>query len=129
METKGTVEAENKGSGLCLHFKGPWTIDSTFPTFAEIKTLFPNSIDAICFNTEELQDWDSRFLIILNEIKKYATLNAAIFVADGLPSGVQRLLLLASASPEKAPFKPEEGSYSFLETVGSKTSRLIEDSS
>ncbi len=128
METKGTVEAENKGSGLCLHFKGPWTIDSTFPTFAEIKTLLPNSIDSLCFNTEELQDWDSRFLIILNDIKKYATLNSALFVADGLPSGVQRLLLLASASPGKAPFKPEDGSHSFLETVGSKTSRLIEDS-
>lgn len=129
METKGTVEAENKGSGLCLHFKGPWTIDSSFPSFAEIKTLLPDSIDSICFDTEELQDWDSRFLIILNDIKEYATLNSAHFVADGLPSGVQRLLLLASASPGKAPFKPEDGSHSFLETVGSKTSRLIEDSS
>ena len=128
METKGTVEAENKGSGLCLHFKGPWTIDSTFLTFAEIKTLFPNSIDSLCFNTEELQDWDSRFLIVLNDIKQYAVLNSALFVADGLPSGVQRLLLLASASPGKAPFKPEGGSHSFLETVGSKTSRLIKDS-
>jgi phospholipid/cholesterol/gamma-HCH transport system permease protein len=128
METKGTVEAEKKGSGLCLHFKGPWTIGSTFPSFAEIKTLFPDSIDSLCFDTEELQDWDSRFLIILNDIKEYATLNAALFVADGLPSGVQRLLLLASASPGKAPVKSEDGSHSFLETIGSKTSRLIEDS-
>ncbi|MDO9040908.1 MAG: ABC transporter permease [Desulfocapsaceae bacterium] len=128
METSGTVEAENKGSGLYLHFKGQWTIGSVFPSFTEIKSLFPGSIDSICFDTVELQDWDSRFLIILSDIKNHATLNAILFVADGLPVGVQRLLTLASASPEKTPFKPEERNQSFLETVGSKTSHLIEDS-
>jgi phospholipid/cholesterol/gamma-HCH transport system permease protein len=128
METKGTVEADKKGSGLCLVFKGQWTIGSAFPSFIEIKTLFSGSINSISFNTKELHDWDSRFLIILSDIKNHATLNAILFVADGLPAGVQRLLTLASASPEKTPFKPEERNQSFLETVGSKTSHLIEDS-
>ncbi len=128
METRGTVEAEKKGSDLCLHFKGQWTIGSAFSSFIEIKTLFPGSIDSISFNTEELQDWDSRFLIILNDIKSHAMLNTVLFVTDGLPAGVQRLLTLASASPGKAPFQPEERNQSFLETVGSKTSHLIEDS-
>jgi phospholipid/cholesterol/gamma-HCH transport system permease protein len=128
MEIRGTVEAKKKGSDLCLHFMGQWTIGSAFPSFAEIKNLFPGSIDSICFDTSELQDWDSRFLIILSDIKNHATLNSILFTADGLPAGVQRLLTLASASPEKTPFKPEESNQSFLETVGSKTSHLIEDS-
>ena len=128
MEIRGTVEAEEKGAALCLHFKGHWTIGSAFPSFNEIKTLFPDSINSIGFKTEELQDWDSRFLIILCEIKDYATLDTVLFVTDGLPAGVQRLLTLASASPEKTPFKPEESNQSLLETIGSKTSHLLEDS-
>ncbi len=128
MERRGTVEAEKKESDLCLHFKGQWIIGSAFPTFIEIKALFSGSIDSISFDTKELQDWDSRFLIVLSDIKNHATLNTLLFVADGLPAGVQRLLTLASASPERPPFKPEDRNQSFLETVGSKTSHLIEDS-
>ena len=127
METRGTVEVENTRSGLCLHFKGQWTIGSVFPSFTEIKSLFPGSIDSICFDTAELQEWDSRFLIILSEISNHASMNAFLFVKDGLPAGVKRLLTLASASPEKIPFKPAESNQSFFETVGSKTSHLIED--
>lgn len=131
METRGFIEAEGKGATLSLRFKGQWTISSTFPSFNEIKSLFSDTtekIDSICFDTKELQAWDSRFLIILNDIKEHATANNVLFVAEGLPAGVQRLLTLASASPGKAPIKPDEKSQSFLETVGNKTSHLIQDS-
>ncbi|MBU3943922.1 MAG: ABC transporter permease [Proteobacteria bacterium] len=129
LRTEGTVETETKGTDLHLSFKGQWTIHSVFPSFVEIKSFFTNKISSISFNTEELQAWDSRFLIILNDIKEYANLNNILFIVKNLPSGVQRLLALASASPEKAPFKPEVRDQSFLETVGDKTSHLIQDCS
>ncbi|MDD3814461.1 MAG: ABC transporter permease [Desulfocapsaceae bacterium] len=129
LRAEGTVEAEKKGTDLHLSFKGQWTIHSVFPSFIEIKSFFTDKTDSISFNTEELQAWDSRFLIILNDIKEFANLNNILFVAEELPSGAQRLLALASASPGKAPFKPEERDQSFLATVGDKTSYLIQDCS
>lgn len=127
MKTTGVVEAKNRGAGLTLHFKGHWTMNSAFPTSAEIKFLITDTVASISFDTAELQAWDSRFLIILCDISEYATLNALQFITDGLPSGVQRLLALTSASPGKPPFQPEDTGQSFLEIVGNKTSHLIQD--
>ncbi|MEK6201653.1 MAG: hypothetical protein N2A40_04440, partial [Desulfobulbaceae bacterium] len=130
METQGFIEGENKGADLSLHFKGQWTISSTFPSLAEITSLFsdtPDKIVSVCFDSNELQAWDSRFLVILNDIKEYAAANNILFAAEGLPSGVQRLLTLASASPGKPSVKPDDTNPSFLETVGNKTSYLIQD--
>lgn len=127
VETRGTVEGEEQKTGLCLHFKGQWSINSAFPSFAEFKHLLTGKFASISFNTDELQAWDSRFLIVVNDIKEHAALNNILLAVEGLPSGVQRLLVLASASPGKPPFKPQESSQSFLETVGSKTTHLFED--
>lgn len=125
--TSGTVSVEPKGAGICLNFKGHWAIGSTFPPFAEIQSLFPGDFDAISFDTTALLKWDSRFLIILNDINEYAAQKNIPITNDGLPFGVQRLLKLSTASPEKAPFKPEQKSPAFLETVGDKTIHLIKD--
>ena len=128
METKGFIEAKNKGDALSLHFKGYWTIDSDFPAFAEFSSLLSTAISSIAFDTSELQAWDSRFLVILIDIQGYATTNNILLTTEGLPSGVQRLLTLASASRSKAPVKPDDHDQSFLQTVGDKTSDLIHDS-
>jgi len=125
----GTIEVKSTGADLCLHFAGRWAIGSLFPPFLEIRPLLPDTIKSISFNTTHLQTWDSRFLIILNDISEYAVKNDITLIVEGLPSGVQRLMVLSSASPEKAPVKPEEKSPSFLETVGNKTAHLIEDCS
>jgi phospholipid/cholesterol/gamma-HCH transport system permease protein len=131
MQEKGSVETESQGADLCLHFKGQWTLNSTFPSFTEIKSLFTqtsNASNSICFNTEELQAWDSRFLIILTDIKEYAATSGISLVTTGLPAGAQRLLTLAQTSHGKAPFKPEDIRPSFFETIGGKTLYLIQDS-
>lgn len=127
LETRGTVEGAEHETGLCLHFKGQWSINSVFPSFAEFKPLLTGEFGSISFNTKDLQAWDSRFLIVVNDIKEYAALNNISFAVEGLPHGAQRLLVLASASPGKPPFKPKESSHSFLETVGNNSTHLLED--
>ncbi len=123
----GTIDVKNRGTDLCLHFSRSWVIGSIFPSFLEIQPLFPNTIKSISFDTTSLRAWDSRFLIILNDIKEYADKNGITMIIEGLPSGVQRLLVLSSASPEKKPFRPEAKIPSFVETVGNKTAHLIKD--
>jgi phospholipid/cholesterol/gamma-HCH transport system permease protein len=125
-ELKGMVEAEKQGANLCLFFKGQWIIGSVLPSPAEINALLTREISSIDFDTVALQSWDSRFLIILNEIKEYADQNKIIFIESGLPSGVQRLLNLVSASHQDL-IKPEEKSNSFIEIIGEKFRHLFED--
>jgi phospholipid/cholesterol/gamma-HCH transport system permease protein len=133
MQNQGSVETKNQGTDLCLYFKGHWTLNSTFPSSAEIKTLFTETINTtsiiktICFNTEELQAWDSRFLVILNDIQDYAVSSRVSLVTTGLPSGVRRLLTLAQTAHGKTPPKPEDTNPSFFEITGAKTLHLIQD--
>jgi len=121
------VEAENIGADLRLRFKGRWAMDGSFPPFSEILPLFTGAIESISFDTTTLQAWDSRFLIILNDISDYAHQHKITLRIDGLPSGAQHLLKLSSASPGKPPFRPEAKRPSFLETIGQKSTHLIED--
>ncbi len=127
MEKKGTIEAENNGAELFLHFKGTWTINSSSPSFIDIQSFFTD-ITLIRFDSTELLAWDSRLLVMLNDIQEYAKVNNISFDAQGLPPGVQRLLSLASASPGKAAVKSDDKNQSFLQTVGSRTSYLLQDS-
>ena len=127
MEKKGTIAADNNGAELLLHFQGTWTINSSSPSFIDIQSFFTD-ITLIRCDSTELLAWDSRLLVILNDIQEYAKINNISFDAQGLPSGVQRLLSLASASPAKAAVKSDDKDQSFLQTVGSRTSYLIQDS-
>ncbi len=130
MQNRGSVETKHQGTDLCLYFKGHWTLDSVFPSFAEIKALFAqtiNSKNTLCFNTEELQEWDSRLLIILRDIQDYAASSGISLSTAGLPSGVQRLLTLAQTSHGKTLAKSEDTSLSFFEIIGGKTLHLVQD--
>ncbi len=130
---QGTVHLEKSGTTLCLHFTGHWTIGSDFPVFTDIKDLFPESFcipstwNSLEVNTEALQDWDSRFLIILRDIQGYTTLKGIPFSDTGLPSGVQRLLILASSSPDTNKVREYTDTPSFFAIVGGKTLHLLED--
>jgi phospholipid/cholesterol/gamma-HCH transport system permease protein len=126
-DASGTIDVEPRGTDLCLHFAGRWVIGSIFPPFSEIQHRFPDTVKSISFDTGKLLAWDSRLLIILNDISEYAAKNNLSMIVEGLPSGVQRLLVLSSASPEKAPVKPEEKPPSFLNSVGTSTVHLLED--
>jgi phospholipid/cholesterol/gamma-HCH transport system permease protein len=126
-DASGTIDVEPRGTDLCLHFAGRWVIGSIFPPFSEIQHRFPGTVKSISFDTGKLLAWDSRLLIILNDISEYAAKNNLSMIVEGLPSGVQRLLVLSSASPEKAPVKPEEKPPSFLNSVGTSTVHLLED--
>lgn len=131
MQNRGSVETKHQGTDLCLFFKGHWTLNSTFPSFLEIKALFAQTIkitSTICFNAEELQAWDSRFLVILHDIQEYAAASGISLSTVGLPSGVQRLLTLAQTSHGKTPAKSEDTSPSFFEIIGGKTLHLVQDS-
>src|SRR4029453_7120634 len=54
------------------------------------------------FGTTGLESWDSSGLAVLDRIATLATTRQITLQPDGLPKGLQRLLALATAVPEKS---------------------------
>jgi phospholipid/cholesterol/gamma-HCH transport system permease protein len=87
----------------------------------------PASHTSLEINTDALQEWDSRLLLLVRDIRAWATQRGIAFSDRGLPAGMQRLLALASASPEGRQIRPEAAAPSFFAIIGGKSLHLLHD--
>jgi phospholipid/cholesterol/gamma-HCH transport system permease protein len=88
---------------LIIHFSGSWTLARGIPPVDEIKAQLTASsrITRVGFNTEALTAWDSVFLAFLKKILVLLDVHQLRVEREGLPVGVQQLLSLSEAVPEK----------------------------
>lgn len=113
------IHASEKGH-VELKISGDWAIGSAMPTLKEIKENLGqhSNINHLVISCVELGEWDSRlvsFILILTE--SLSDKNITIDVM-GLPAGIQSLLKLATAVPERLGAKKKEQHLSFLEKMG-----------
>jgi phospholipid/cholesterol/gamma-HCH transport system permease protein len=103
---------------LVICHKGTWKLQTQLPPANEAERRMgdDSSLKGIAFDTRDLMDWDSGFLTFLIRIMKYAREHQIPVRQDGLPEGVQRLLKLAFAVPERR--AAEVTGDSFLPGVG-----------
>ena len=120
----------SKNGSLELQLKGDWIIGTAMPTLSDIKTKLTqhNSFSHLIINSKELGAWDSRLvsflLILMKEIEK-ESISTDI---STLPSGVQSLLKLATAVPERQGAKKSANARSFLENIGYKAIHIVTES-
>lgn len=109
---------------LCL--AGSWTIGEGVPSaIAVLKELESQpQVKRIGFDTGELVAWDSGFLVFLGKLADLCQGRNIEIDKEGLPQGVQRLLALASAVPERKGTRREYARESFLARVGSAAIEL-----
>jgi len=88
---------------LVVRLAGPWHLQRDMPepgvVRREIESAQPRRV---AFDTAELTGWDSSLLIFISELSALCTERRIATDRGGLPSGVQRLLTLAEAVPERA---------------------------
>jgi phospholipid/cholesterol/gamma-HCH transport system permease protein len=112
----------NDAEHLELQLSGDWVIGSTLPTFTDIEQnlqQFPN-IKQLFISSSSLGKWDSRlvsFILILSEHLDY---RHTMIDVTRLPSGIQSLLKLATAVPERKGARKTGKMPSFLEDLGNK---------
>jgi phospholipid/cholesterol/gamma-HCH transport system permease protein len=70
------------------------------------------------FDAQGLTGWDSGLLTFLLRVIEYCSANNISVGKEGLPQGVQRLLDLATAVPERKGARREAARTSFLEKAG-----------
>ncbi|MGW8322168.1 MAG: ABC transporter permease, partial [Thermodesulfobacteriota bacterium] len=97
-----------------------WTVEQGLPSAAEVarQVEFDPGIRRVTVDTKDLTGWDSSFLTFLIQVKDRCSRSNARLDEEGLPSGVRRLLALASVVPEREGTRKEEVVEGFFARVG-----------
>jgi phospholipid/cholesterol/gamma-HCH transport system permease protein len=105
---------------LLVRLSGDWKITEPLPSASDVEKPFESAkgVRRISFDAKELGAWDSGLLTFL--IKIFETCSKAKVEVDkeGLPEGVQRLIDLATAVPERKGARKEAKKEAFLSMVG-----------
>ena len=98
---------------------GNWTIASKFRSPAELNQLLKKDIiQQVVFDTRSLEAWDSRLLTFLLKLSADCTQAGIAMKEDALPHGVQRLLHLATAVPERQGARRSQKRLALLARIG-----------
>lgn len=114
---------EQKPDMFHVKLSGGWTIYHQLPhpdIFRDTLDKRP-SIRRVAFDTTELEKWDSRFIIYLIEILNYCDEKKVRTGQEGLPEGVQRLLILSHAVPEKKDVRSSKNQDNVFKAIGQST--------
>lgn len=105
---------------LLVRLEGNWTIGQELPGAGQVQRYVETraGIKQVTFNTDSLMEWDSVLLTFLVKVTADCSRRKIHVEKNGLPQGVQRLLTLASAVPERKGARREAVRNPFLERVG-----------
>ncbi|MDF9391424.1 MULTISPECIES: ABC transporter permease [Methylococcus] len=114
------LSIESRGDVLVLILGGNWTREGIVNGDAGLADLIERIAESatVSFRTDALAAWDSTLLTFLVRIVDACRKSGVPVVLDGLPAGVQGLLKLAYAVPERQDARRTEANPGFLESVG-----------
>jgi phospholipid/cholesterol/gamma-HCH transport system permease protein len=111
-------------SGECLlvSLAGDWALGRKLPAVEEIEREIHSSSppQRLAFDSRDLGKWESGLLTFLLNVRQLCLRERITLEDDGLPSGVRRLLALATAVPERKGARRETVRQGFLATVGAE---------
>jgi len=113
---------ERYGDGkLRMILTGEWKLSYNLPSTKELEGSLAAApeITRTDFDTKGLEGWDSGFLTFLLSFMDQCALKNVDVDREGLPSGVTRLLALATAVPERSGARRGSSRVPFLERIGS----------
>jgi phospholipid/cholesterol/gamma-HCH transport system permease protein len=105
---------------LLVRLLGKWKTGNRLPPASEVRkqTGAAPGVRSVIFDTQELTGWDSGLLTFLIKVARECSRKNIHVEKDGLPQGVQRLLILASAVPEREGARKESARGHFLAQIG-----------
>jgi phospholipid/cholesterol/gamma-HCH transport system permease protein len=116
---KATMHLSRKGTTAVVTLEGDWVAQRGFPEADALeKDLKDGSVKALEFETAKLGRWDSGLLAFLVSGNDLCNRLQIEFKLDSLPNGVQKLIRLSQAVPEKEDARKEEEPNSLFHSVG-----------
>ncbi|MDA8239350.1 MAG: ABC transporter permease [Nitrospiraceae bacterium] len=103
-----------------VHLAGDWKLSGKLPEAGEVQKQLESGTKAakMAFDAQGLTGWDSGLLTFLLKVIEYCDANNIHIDKEGLPQGVQRLLDLATAVPERKGARREAKRVPFFAGVG-----------
>ena len=105
---------------LLIRVSGDWRMGQQVPSVEAVdgQLASDSKVLRILFDTKELKGWDSGLLTFLTKVMACCSEKKILLDKGGLPQGVQRLLALATAVPERKEARREAKREPFLALVG-----------
>lgn len=115
------------GDTLLVRLAGSWKIGQQLPSADEVERQVESApeIRRISFDTKDLGVWDSGLLTFLIKVIDQCSRRNIDTEKEGLPQGVQRLIALATAVPEKKDARQQLKQESFLGHVGGDAIKFV----
>lgn len=129
MTTAGDMQLEGKAeltlvglpdATLTVRLSGEWKLGRQLPQGEEFRRRIESAekVSRITFDTQAVTGWDSGLITFLLDITEIGSKMHIPVEKDGLPPGVQRILALASAVPERKGGRGSAVRPSFVDRVG-----------
>lgn len=106
--------------GLLIALSGAWLLTSGAPTFDAVEAALAHKkgLTRASYDTSGLKDWDSAAVSFLVHASETLRTYGIAEDRSGLPSGLQRLIALAQAVPERAGASSEMKREPLLARIG-----------
>ena len=110
---------------LHLRLVGAWKLGNALPSVGEVKKQIAAlpPIRRLAFDTGDLKAWDTGLLTFLLQVLDLCSQSNILADPEGLPPGVQRLLRLARAVPERKEASRKKAREPFLAKIGASALR------
>jgi phospholipid/cholesterol/gamma-HCH transport system permease protein len=113
---------------LGVRLAGNWRLQDRLPSAAEAHRAVASQpgVRQLVFDTSGLGAWDTGLLAFLARLRALCAADQIALDPGALPEGVQRLLKLASESPEREGARRDDAAAEpFLARVGKETQELV----
>jgi len=112
---------------VILAFSGRWLIEAELPLVGDLLQRLDDAGDlrSLAFDSSALDAWDSGLVSYLMAVIDWCRGRDLRVERGGLPDGVQALLLLAEAVPERAAAHRADQPEHFLERLGTETVAMV----
>jgi len=114
---------QDQDGTLVIRLVGAWSLRSGIPSATDLQGQVASTGNwrRVAFDARELTSWDSSVLTFLVEVSELCRQRGIPMDREGLPVGVQKLLALAEAVPERKGARREVTEASLLERIGTST--------
>jgi phospholipid/cholesterol/gamma-HCH transport system permease protein len=105
---------------LCVELAGNWTIGTELPPINGVAQQVEAApqVRRLTFDTQRLQAWDSTLLSFLLKCQALCNQHQLTCDLSNLPEGIQRILRLATAVPERTGARREAVREPLLARIG-----------
>jgi phospholipid/cholesterol/gamma-HCH transport system permease protein len=118
--------SQSDGNALLVGLRGDWKLKAGLPSSAEVGRALEAAgrVHTLVLDARQLGAWDSGLLAFLVGVQDLCKAQDIRIKTDRLPDGVQRLLRLATAVPERKGARRTAKHSDFLTLVGNESLAL-----